>query len=280
LAGIGLLVLFVAAAPARAATVLSTWDFSVDGLGDFTLAGALDRFEPARGTLQKVCLGMTGEAGVELEFNRLGNAADNQIFSATAKLRGGELGMSGDNTIRSLVTVPASPDRGSRSATSTISARAEFTPQEWREFVSGFGPGHTLEFSVDGSLTANVNGAKTYDQDVLGQPLDNQLRGRFFVRYIFDADVVGDANGDGWVNLGDFGIVKSSFGAQGEDAELGDLTGDGLVDLNDFGQLKISMARAAGATPVPEPAGIVLALAGFGALALSALAKRSRRRTA
>ena len=66
LAGIGLLVLFVAAAPARAATVLSTWDFSVDGLGDFTLAGSLDRFEPTRGTLQKVCLGMTGEAGVEL----------------------------------------------------------------------------------------------------------------------------------------------------------------------------------------------------------------------
>ncbi len=276
LAGIGLVVVVALASPARAATVLSTWDFTVNGFGNFSRSGQLEKFEPRRGTLQKVCLGMTGEADFEVEFNRAGAALANQLLTLSAKIRGSALGMVGDNAARSLVTVPSAPSRGSYSSTSTISTQAEFTPAQWREFLGGFGGGDTLDFSVDGDLAASVSGGTAYDHAAGGQLLANELRGRFYIKYVFDAAVEGDTNGDGWVNLSDFGIVKTAFGATGDAAEVGDLTGDGLVDLNDFGQLKVSMARAAagGAVAVPEPAGLVLGAIGLLALAVSRRVQR------
>lgn len=270
----GLVLLCAGASNARGAAVLSSWEFSADGLGDFHLQGQLNRFQPALGTLRQVCLGLTGEAGVSVEFNRSGAATTHQLFLSTAKIHGGALGMVGDSTTRSFVDVPTSPQRGSQSADSQISSRAEFTADEWREFLTGFGSGNTIDFDVDGSLQVSVNGATTYDHDVAGQPLANELRGRFFVKYVFDTPIEGDTNGDGAVNLTDFGMVKSAFGATGDDADVGDLTGDGIVDLNDFGRLKMAMASRSGAAAVPEPATFALVLAGLSALLAAAVARR------
>jgi hypothetical protein len=211
---------------------------------------------------------------VSVEFNRSGAAAADQLFMSTAKIRGGVLGMAGDGTTRSFVDVPTSPQRGSQSAEALISSRAEFTAEEWRDFLAGLGNGDTIDFNVDGSLQAFVNGATTYDHDAAGQPLANELRGRFFVKYVFDTPIEGDTNGDGRVNLADFGMVKSAFGATGDDAEVGDLTGDGIVDLNDFGRHKAAMAGPAGAAPVPEPATLGLGLIALAAFLAASFAGR------
>lgn len=274
----GIVLLCAGASNARGAAVLSAWEFSVDGLGDFHLQGQLDRFEPTQGTLRQVCLGLTGEAGVSVEFNRGGAAAAGQLFMSTAKIRGGALGMVGDGTTRAFVDVPTNPQRGSQSASSQISSRAEFSADEWRDFLAGLGSGDTIDFNVDGSLQAFVNGATTYDHDAAGQPLANELRGRFYVKYVFDTPVQGDANGDGRVNLADFGMVKSAFGATGDDAEVGDLTGDGVVDLSDFGRLKTAMAGPAGAAPVPEPASLGLGLIALTAFLAASFAGRQAAR--
>ncbi len=49
--------------------------------------------------------------------------------------------------------------------------------------------------------------------------------------------LVGDANGDGHVDLTDFGLLKANFGA-GSTRPQGDFNGDQKVDLTDFGILK------------------------------------------
>lgn len=63
--------------------------------------------------------------------------------------------------------------------------------------------------------------------------------------------LVGDFNGDGRVDLGDFGTLKAHFGGPGTSGE-GDANGDGQVDLTDFGLLEQSFGKG-GAAAVPEP---------------------------
>ncbi|MFO0899415.1 MAG: hypothetical protein U0836_18470 [Pirellulales bacterium] len=88
------------------------------------------------------------------------------------------------------------------------------------------------------------------------------------------APTPGDVNGDGSVDLNDFGLLKANFGGVGLSVP-GDLNRNGEVDLSDFGVLKESFARApwppAASEPVPEPAAWLLA--GFGALTLTALCR-------
>lgn len=72
--------------------------------------------------------------------------------------------------------------------------------------------------------------------------------------------LAGDANGDGTVNLTDFGILKANFGS-GTTRAQGDFNGDGAVDLTDFGLLKDNFGKS-GATAVPEPCTWVLSVAG------------------
>ncbi|MFO0900603.1 MAG: dockerin type I domain-containing protein [Pirellulales bacterium] len=84
--------------------------------------------------------------------------------------------------------------------------------------------------------------------------------------------IPGDANGDGKVDLSDFGILKSNFGSGTTLAE-GDFNADGKVDLSDFGILKENFG-ATGAAFVPEPSSLVLA--GIGVLALGLVARRRR----
>ncbi|MEM7806637.1 MAG: dockerin type I domain-containing protein [Planctomycetota bacterium] len=86
----------------------------------------------------------------------------------------------------------------------------------------------------------------------------------------------GDANGDGTVDLADFGILRANFGSTSGTFMTGDFNGDGNVDLADFGILRANFGTSSGSdiaaldawysTVVPEPT--TLALAGLGGLAL------------
>ncbi len=86
----------------------------------------------------------------------------------------------------------------------------------------------------------------------------------------------GDANGDGVVNLADFGILRGNFGASGATFATGDFNGDGLVNLADFGILRANFGNSintqqlalvdAWVATVPEPTS--LAVLGLGGLAM------------
>jgi len=82
----------------------------------------------------------------------------------------------------------------------------------------------------------------------------------------------GDINGDGRVDLADFGILKAHFGTGTAQAQ-GDLNGNGQVDLTDFGILKENFGKI-GQTAVPEPSTWALALLGTLGLILLVLSRR------
>jgi hypothetical protein len=90
----------------------------------------------------------------------------------------------------------------------------------------------------------------------------------------------GDVNGDGRVDLDDFGVLKNNFGAAGFSVP-GDLNRSGEVDLSDFGLLKANFGRQPWPTPqaqaVPEPsAWLLAALAAAGLLLPRAWRGRAR----
>ena len=92
--------------------------------------------------------------------------------------------------------------------------------------------------------------------------IDGQTHG-----FLLETAIAGDANLDGKVDINDLTIVLSHYGQTGMAWSQGEFTGDGTVDIND---LTIVLAHyndslgssAAGIAPVPEPASLLLALAG------------------
>ena len=85
--------------------------------------------------------------------------------------------------------------------------------------------------------------------------------------------IPGDANLDGAVDLQDFGILKSNFGAtSGATWGQGDFNGDGGIDLQDFGLLKGNFG--AGQSNA-VPGATTLLTTSFGAVTV--LRKRKRR---
>ena len=86
--------------------------------------------------------------------------------------------------------------------------------------------------------------------------------------------IPGDANGDGTVDLQDFGLLKANFGGPGGWGD-GDFNGDGAVDLQDFGILKSNFGTAGGGA-IPEPITLGIMIIGAGPL----LARRRRRNSA
>lgn len=84
-----------------------------------------------------------------------------------------------------------------------------------------------------------------------------------FRTYVDVADIQGDVNQDGQVNLQDFGMLKANFGTSGG-RSAGDLDGDGRIGLSDFGILKANFGQSA----APEPSAGALLLLGVAWLAL------------
>jgi hypothetical protein len=84
----------------------------------------------------------------------------------------------------------------------------------------------------------------------------------------------GDVNGDTFINIADFNLIKANFGTTVDNRNLGDLSGDSFVDLADYRLWKAVAAPAdIAAAVIPEPTGLALALAGVA----SASALRRRR---
>jgi hypothetical protein len=79
-----------------------------------------------------------------------------------------------------------------------------------------------------------------------------------------DDRVPGDANGDGNVNLADFGVLRANFGSTNVVYATGDFNADNLVNLADFGILRANFGTSSSAelavldswyaSVVPEPA--------------------------
>lgn len=86
----------------------------------------------------------------------------------------------------------------------------------------------------------------------------------------------GDANGDGRVDLTDFGTLKANFGKRVDRWMVADFSGNGVVDGNDFEVLQNNFGWSESAA-VPEPSALWLALLGT-SVASAARACRSRRR--
>ena len=78
----------------------------------------------------------------------------------------------------------------------------------------------------------------------------------------------GDVNGDGFVTIDDFNIIRDNFRKSPRSRSQGDLTSDGLVSLVDFKQWKGAFPGGSGSLAgldfgflsVPEPSSIVLIL--------------------
>ncbi len=85
--------------------------------------------------------------------------------------------------------------------------------------------------------------------------------------------LLGDANGDGRVDINDLTIVLTNFGKTGATWSQGEFTGDGTVDDNDLTIVRTNYgktvgASAAGTSAVPEPSCLVLlGIGGVGWLA-------------
>jgi hypothetical protein len=56
--------------------------------------------------------------------------------------------------------------------------------------------------------------------------------------------IAGDFDGNGAVDLTDFGLLKAAFGSLDATRATGDADGDGDVDLSDFGLLKANLGRS------------------------------------
>jgi hypothetical protein len=117
-------------------------------------------------------------------------------------------------------------------------------------------------------MFAQVNGpASDLLYDLTGDSLVTSADTDYLVHTVFNTEY-GDANLDGFVDVGDLGILAGSFGGSGTWATA-DFNGDGAVDVGDLGILAGTFGFDNGSGPVvvPEPATLaMLSLIGMATL--------------
>lgn len=117
----------------------------------------------------------------------------------------------------------------------------------------------------DGTITI-VGTALTQFHPVVGFPIPVGTTEAFVFNMVNPANLAGDANQDGVVNIGDLTLLAGSFGNSGIWAD-GDFNYDGTVNIGDLTLLAGNFGTStSGATPIPEPA--ALSLLALGGLAL------------
>jgi len=189
-------------------------------------------------------------SGSTLDFGKLGTSKPATSSTLT---------LSNTGEVGSTINVSAADITGPGGSLFAITGG--FTPAS----LAGQGAGANYSVNFLGAATSGAYDAVvTFVDDLAGTP---------DATYNLHAVVLhpGDANGDGVVDLQDFGLLKDNFGmTQGATWAMGDFTGDYAIDLQDFGILKDHFGHTTGSNPitaVPEPATIaLLALSGLAVL--------------
>jgi hypothetical protein len=99
---------------------------------------------------------------------------------------------------------------------------------------------------------------------LIGAPLEDAAARDAGAVYLFqglqEPQLIGDANLDGRVDVGDFQVLRQNFGKPGTRRE-GDVNADGVISLPDLGSLKANFGATRltpGAAAVPEPSALLL----------------------
>ena len=114
-------------------------------------------------------------------------------------------------------------------------------------------PAHgQLVFSPDGKFTYTPNAGYLGPDSFTYRASDGALLSNLATVHltVIPAPLAGDVNGDGKVDLSDFGLLKGSFGQADANRSQGDLNGDHKVDLSDFGLLKSNFGHQGAARSV------------------------------
>ena len=156
-----------------------------------------------------------------------------------------------------------------------VTLSLDFTNNTFTESVSGSTGGSTNPLPFNSATTLAAANAGTIR-------LEGGVGGVGYFDNI-GFSVPGDLNGDGLVDLTDYGILKTNWLHTGATSQQGDLNGDGKVDVSDFGLFKhdYDVFNGIGASSdglsigVPEPATLGLAVMALPALYL--LRRHNRR---
>ena len=136
-----------------------------------------------------------------------------------------------------------------------------------------------VRFVCDDGFTLTASGALGPDQQIFDIPLDVILSGHFELYNENGSELLwtsgqveltagqtyyvrgtpphlGDANNDGYVDVGDLGILAFNWGGTGKDWSTGDFTDNGIVEVGDLGVLAANWGwtDTPASSGVPEPA--------------------------
>ncbi len=186
-----------------------------------------------------------GRWGLNIRDGSAGNTVVNNIFMSYHSYRGA-MSVSADSLPGLVSDYNAVIDRFT-----TDDGDSRLTLAQWRAATgqdahSLVATPEELFVNVQGDFTLKHN-APAVDAGTAGQTPTTDNRGVArpqgaacdigAFEYAPPGPTLGDANGDGRVDLTDFGILKANFG-KGSGWSQGDFDGNGRVDLTDFGLLK------------------------------------------